>query len=86
MLDNAALCERLDNGRLAGAMIDVFVPEPLPAESPLWHQKNLLVTPHMCSDDPVHYIQRSLDIFFAELARFEAGEPLQNRIDPVTGY
>ena len=86
VLDNAALCERLDNGRLAGAMIDVFVPEPLPAESPLWHQKNLLVTPHMCSDDPVHYIQRSLDIFFAELARFEAGEPLQNRIDPVTGY
>ena len=40
----------------------------------------------MCSDDPVHYIQRSLDVFYAELARFEAGEPLQNRIDPVTGY
>lgn len=86
VVDNAALCERLDSERLAGAMIDVFVPEPLPAASPLWHQKNLLITPHMCSDDPETYIQRSLDIFFEELARFKAGEPLKNRIDPVTGY
>lgn len=86
VLDNAALCEQLDSGRLAGAMVDVFVPEPLPSESPLWHQKNLLVTPHMCSDDPEHYIQRSLDIFFEELVRYEAGQPLKNRIDPVTGY
>ncbi len=86
VLDNNALCERLDSGRLADAMIDVFVPEQLPAESPLWHQKNLLITPHMCSDDPEQYIQRSLDIFFAELARFGAGEPLQNRIDPSAGY
>ncbi len=86
VLDNAALCERLDSGRLEGAIIDVFVPEPLPADLPLWQQKNLLITPHMSSDDPATYIQRSLDIFFAELARFEAGQPLQNRIDPVTGY
>lgn len=86
VLDNAALCERLDSGRLEGAMIDVFTPEPLPPESPLWQQKNLLITPHMSSDDPATYIQRSLDIFFEELARFEVGEPLHNSIDPVTGY
>lgn len=86
VMDNDALCDRLDSERLSGAIVDVFVPEPLPSESLLWHQKNLLIMPHMSSDDPGHYIQRTLDIFFEELVRFKAGEPLKNRIDPETGY
>jgi phosphoglycerate dehydrogenase-like enzyme len=86
ILDTAALCERLDSGRLSGAVLDVFDQEPLPATSPLWDQKNLILTPHVLLDDPDNYIQRALDIFFAELERYRAGEPFANRIDPETGY
>lgn len=86
LLDHGALCERLDSGRLGGAILDVFDPEPLPADSPLWHQKNLIATPHVLLDDPVNYIQRAFDIFFEELGRYRAGQPLRNRIDPAAGY
>ncbi|MGY9056231.1 MAG: D-2-hydroxyacid dehydrogenase [Alphaproteobacteria bacterium] len=86
LLDHDALCQRLDSGRLSGAILDVFDPEPLPTDSPLWDQENLVMTPHVLLDDPVNYVQRALDIFFQELARYRAGEPLQNRIDPKAGY
>ena len=71
---------------MGGAILDVFDPEPLPADSPLWHQKNLIATPHVLLDDPVNYIQRAFDIFFEELGRYRAGQPLRNRIDPAAGY
>ena len=86
VLDTAALCQRLDSGRLSGAILDVFDQEPLPAGSPLWDQTNLILTPHVLLDDPDTYIQRALDIFFAELARYHAGAPFANRIDPDAGY
>lgn len=86
ILDMDALCRRLDDGRLSGAIVDVFEPEPLPAESPLWRQRNLVVTPHMSSDDPVSYVPRSLDIFFENFERFLEGRPLRNVVDPALGY
>jgi len=86
VMDYAALCTRLDDGRIGGAVLDVFDPEPLPPDSPLWRQKNLVITPHNCSDDPEHYIPNSLDIFFDNFGRLLRGEPLVNRVDRSLGY
>lgn len=87
VMDYDALCRRLDDGRIAGAILDVFDPEPLPTGHPLWSQRNLIVFPHMSSDDPANYIQRSLDLFFENLAAFRAGaERLPTEIDRATGY
>ena len=46
VLDEAALCEQLKDGRLAGAVLDVFAEEPLPETSPIWDSPNLIATPH----------------------------------------
>ena len=86
IIDTDALCRRLDDGRLSGAIVDVFEQEPLPTESPLWHQRNLVITPHMSSDDPVTYIPRSLDIFFENVRRRIDGQAMTNVVDPALGY
>jgi phosphoglycerate dehydrogenase-like enzyme len=84
--DYAALCDKLERGELAGAMLDVADPEPLPADSKLWKTRNLIVTPHVSCDDGDHYVDISLDLWFDNLARFVAGKPLKNRVDPRLGY
>ena len=56
VVDVAALAERLRAGRLGGAVLDVHDPEPLPPDSPLWDVPNLILTPHVSSDDDVSYI------------------------------
>lgn len=87
VMDYAALCARLDDGRISGAILDVFDEEPLPATSPLWDQKNLIVMPHMSSDDPSAYIQRTLDIFFQNLKAYRSGaETLPTEIARAHGY
>lgn len=86
VVDYAALAEALTNGRLAGALLDVFDPEPLPADSPLWDVPNLVMTPHVSSDDLNAYIPRTLDLLFENLRRHLAGEPLKNRVRPELGY
>ena len=75
----------LENGRLAGAILDVHDPEPLPAESDLWGTRNLMLTPHISCDDP-RYVDMLLDAWFVNLARFLAGEPLRNVVDRERGY
>ena len=87
VMDYAALAARLEDGRLSGAILDVFEPEPLPADDPLWDVKNLIVMPHMSSDDPTAYIQRSFDVFFQNLDAFVAGAgELPTEISRATGY
>ena len=83
--DYDALRERLERGELAGAVLDVFDPEPLPADSPLWNTRNLIVTPHISCDMPA-YIEHLLDRWFDNFERFLAGQPLQNAVDPKRGY
>ena len=68
------------------AILDVFDPEPLPADSPLWHTPNVIITPHCSSDDTDVYIPKTLDHVLANMRRFRAGEPLENRVDPVLEY
>ncbi|MDX1402474.1 MAG: D-2-hydroxyacid dehydrogenase [Kiloniellales bacterium] len=86
VLDHEALAMALDSGRLSGAVIDVTDPEPLPAGSPLWDQANLIITPHVSSDDEEEYIPLVLDLVLANVARDLAGQALINRVDPRLGY
>lgn len=81
IMDYDALAERLADGRIGGAILDVFDPEPLPAESPLWSTPNLIIVPHCSSDDPERYMPAVLDMFFENLGRYLSGRPLRNRID-----
>jgi phosphoglycerate dehydrogenase-like enzyme len=86
VVDYGALRDLLTRGELAGAMLDVVEPEPLPPESPLWDTPNLVITPHISCDDGEHYIDITLDLWFENLARFVEGRPLKNRVDPRRGY
>jgi len=86
VVDYDALRDRLAAGQLSGAILDVFDPEPLPPDSPLWQTEKLLVTPHISADDGDSYVPLTLDLFFANMRRYLAGEPLQNVVRPELGY
>jgi len=85
IVDEAALVEALHAGRVAGAALDVFEDEPLPAGSPLWDHPEVIVTPHTSGLGP-RYWERVLEQFMANLRRFVAGEPLENLVDKRAGY
>ena len=86
VVDYAALSARLRDGHLSGGVLDVFDPEPLPAGSPLWDTPNLIITPHVSSDDADGYVQGVLDIVFDNIGRTLAGRPLRNRVNRRLGY
>ena len=85
-VDYEALVENLRSGRLGGAILDVFDPEPLPVESELWDVPNLLVTPHVSADDGDSYVPMTLELVFRNMRRYLAGEPLDNVVRPDLGY
>jgi glyoxylate/hydroxypyruvate reductase A len=84
-LDENALLELIDRGHLAGAYLDVTAIEPLPAGSPLWRHPKVLLSQHTGGRFPGE-IDRKLDVFLDNLARFERGEPLECRVDTARGY
>ncbi len=86
LLDQEALCDRLDSGHLGGAVLDVFVPEPIPAGHRLWTTRNLIVTPHVAADDPKTYAFDSVVMFLENLASFESGKAMPNHFNTVRGY
>ncbi|MBV9735396.1 MAG: D-2-hydroxyacid dehydrogenase [Acidisphaera sp.] len=86
LLDEDAICDLLEAGRLGGAVLDVFAEEPVPQGHRLWTTRNLVMTPHVSTDDPATYNPLSLDIFFANLRAWAAGEPMPNAVDPARGY
>ncbi len=86
LVDYEALVERLRDGHLSGAVLDVFDPEPLPGDSPLWTAPNLVVVPHCSTDDCERYIPRTLDLFFDNAARLLAGRRLRNRVRLARDY
>jgi phosphoglycerate dehydrogenase-like enzyme len=86
VVDYDALRQRLASGRMSGAILDVFEPEPLPAESPLWDTPNLVITPHCSSDDIQQYVPRTLELVFDNLERMLAGNKLRCVVDPALEY
>ena len=86
-VDEDALCESLENGRLGGAALDVFKTEPLPADSKMWNTKNLLITPHVAGNLTLeHTLNVNVDLFCENLIRYGKGLPLNNLIDRNKGY
>ena len=85
VFDERALIAALREGRLAGAALDVFETEPLPADSALWDLPNVLITPH-ASGTHTHVSEYTADLFIANLERYVAGEPLLNVADRARGY
>ena len=84
-VDEAALAAALAAGQLAGAALDVFEAEPLPADSPLWGCDNVIITGHYAGNTP-RYQRRAMAIFLENLRRYLAGEPLTNVVDKHLGY
>lgn len=85
VVDEKALITALEEGRLAGAALDVFSKEPLPAESPLWDMKNVIMTPHIASMTP-DFWDRLLDLLKENLTAFTVGQPMRNVVDKKKGY
>jgi D-2-hydroxyacid dehydrogenase (NADP+) len=85
VIDETALVAALRAGTLAGAGLDVFEEEPLPATSPLWDLDNVILTPHVAGMTPLYY-QRTAALFADNLDRFLGGRPLANQFDPGRGY
>ena len=86
LVDPAALDAALRSGQLGGAMTDVAWPEPPPEDWPYWDTPSLIITPHVLSDDIEAYVPRTLDLFFNNLRRHFAGEPLTNLVDLERNY
>lgn len=75
-VDEGALMHALQEGRLAGAAVDVTATEPLPPDSPLWDLPNLLITPHAAGGRPVGADTLLVD----NIGAFHTGEPLRNTV------
>ncbi len=84
-VDELALTQALREGRIAGAALDVFEEEPIPADSPLWDAPNTIVSPHM-SGDFEWWREAVVDLFVDNLERFAADRPLRNVVDKRLGY
>jgi D-2-hydroxyacid dehydrogenase (NADP+) len=78
VVDEAALIAALDAGRIAGAGLDVFATEPLPAGHPFWHLPNVIVTPHVGGRSDV-YARQVAPLLVENLAQFAGGAPGQLR-------
>jgi phosphoglycerate dehydrogenase-like enzyme len=84
-VDEDALIDAIRTGAIAGASLDVFVEEPLPADSPLWSLPTVAVSPHISGD--VHdWEEAVVGVFVDNLRRFVAGEPLRNPVDTRAGF
>lgn len=85
VVDLDALVQSLNEGRLAGAALDVFPQEPLPKDHPVWQMPNVIVTPHISGITP-HYNERAVQLLVTNLKRYLKKEPLLNCIDFTRGY
>jgi phosphoglycerate dehydrogenase-like enzyme len=85
VVDEPVLVQALQEGWIAGAGLDVFAEEPLPASSPLWAMENVILSPHIAGATP-HYHERAAEVFAENLVRYVAGRPLLNQVDTDKGY
>lgn len=85
LIDEPWLIKALQNRWIAGAGLDVFADEPLPADSPLWGLSNCLITPHVGGVTPRYWV-RFARLAADQIERWRSGEPLANLVDPKRGY
>jgi len=83
IVDEAALLAALRQGRLGGAVLDVFDTEPLPRDHPFWEMDNVVVTPHISGPSTPREIG---PIFADNLRRYVAARPLRHQVDRTRGY
>lgn len=86
LLDDVALAKLLEAGRLRGAVLDVFREEPLPATSPLWALRSVLLLPHVSPVSPGHFWPRQQALIVDNWRRYQSGAPLRNLVDKQQGY
>jgi phosphoglycerate dehydrogenase-like enzyme len=80
LIDEPALIDALERGVIAGASLDVFDREPLPADHPLWAFPQVILTPHI-SGLGDRLWERATDLFARNLTAFREGRPLENLVD-----
>ena len=85
VVDQEALTQALKKKQLAGAALDVFPEEPLPADSALWELEHVIISPHVAGLSP-QYTERAFTLFKENLRRYLAGEELLNKINLERGY
>jgi len=84
-IDTDALIGAVREGRIGGSFLDVFEPEPLPPDSPLWDLPTSIITPHV-SGGPAELGGLLVELLAEQLRRFAAEEPLLNVVDLARGY
>jgi phosphoglycerate dehydrogenase-like enzyme len=85
VVDHGALITALNEGKLAGASLDVYPLEPLPERSPLWDLPGVIVSPHVAGASSRYY-EQATGLFAANLQRYIEGQMLFNLFDPKLGY
>ena len=84
-VDDDALIASLRSGAIAGAALDAFRQEPLPADHPFWSLPNVVLTPHISGYTP-QYFDKVVALFTDNLERFLSGRRLRNVVDKRLGY
>jgi phosphoglycerate dehydrogenase-like enzyme len=84
-VDEPALIDGLTSGRIGLAVLDVTFVEPLPADSPLWSLRNVIIAPHTAAISP-HEPRRIAELFAENARRLLDGEELLNRVNTVEFY
>ena len=85
LVDHAALLDALESGHIAGALLDVTDPEPLPPDHPLWQIPNVIITPHVAGGSDRTF-ERLFLVVRENLRRYVNGEPMLSVVDVGRGY
>jgi phosphoglycerate dehydrogenase-like enzyme len=85
VIDEPALIQALQSGKIRGAALDVFTVEPLPAGHPFYSMENVLMSPHT-ADRVEGFLDPAIECFLDNLNRFCANQPLENLVDKHAGY
>lgn len=81
IVETEALCDALDCGKLAAAVLDVTDPEPLPQDHRLWKTPGAYITPHVAGGHSFHTtVEKLVELGVANLERYLRGEAIRNRV------